>query len=133
MMRKIDSDIDFSKFNFGSHQPQNFDANSDDGNLFTEDQKSLWKEIKSEQVKKRVKIFFFADRHVKIFENKWFAYYSTNTGKRKGLYPPSQIKEAIYESKDKVKLVTKDKTLLFKFSTPEQALDWAKTLNEIKK
>lgn len=62
---------------------------SDDSNTFSEEHISSWKEIKIENVKKRVKIFFFADRQLKVFENHWFAYYSSNTGKRKGLFPPS--------------------------------------------
>ncbi len=122
MMRKLDSDLELTRFNLGSAKSgQNFDGvmTTEDGLIITEEQISSWKEVKSEQVKKRVKILFFADRQVKIFENNWFAYYSLNTGKRKGLYPPSHIKEVSYESKDKMKFVTKNKTFLFKFNTPE--------------
>lgn len=92
-----------------------------DEDFLSEEKVKEWKEIKSEFAKKRVKIFFFADRQVKVFENNWFAYYSMRTGKRKALLPPSNIKDIIPEGKDKLKLVTKDKTFLFKFNSPEIA------------
>ena len=92
-----------------------------------------WKELKVEQVKKRQKIFFFADRIIKFYENGYIGYYKQKSGDLKALLAPTDIKSVSLESgssKDKMKLVTKSKTYLFKFNSQEIAREWYDALSE---
>lgn len=91
--------------------------------------------MKVEVVKKRRKLFFFHDRVIKIFDSGYLGYYEgKNLNELKALVPPSELKSIAFESgsKDKLKVITKSKSYLFKFSTQEAALDWYQTLNALK-
>lgn len=91
--------------------------------------------MKVEVVKKRRKLFFFHDRVIKIFDSGYFGYYEgKNLNELKALVSPSELKSIAFESgsKDKLKVITKNKSYLFKFSTQEAAHDWYQTLNELK-
>lgn len=97
-----------------------------------------WKELKSENVKKRSKVFFFLDRTVKIYENGYFAYFKFKKDKEslKALLSPSEIKQLVLETgsnKDRLKIVSKDKSYLFRFNNPEIAKDWYETLSEARR
>ncbi len=97
-----------------------------------------WKELKSENVKKRSKVFFFVDRTVKIYENGYFAYFKFKKDKEslKALLSPSEIKQLVLETgsnKDRLKIVSKDKSYLFRFNNPEIAKDWYETLSEARR
>ena len=69
-------------------------------------------------MKKRRKLFFFADRVIKFYENGHFGYFKLKSGDLKALIAPGDVKSVTLESgKDgKLKLVTKTKTYLFKFN-----------------
>jgi hypothetical protein len=93
-----------------------------------------WKELKSENVKKRSKVFFFVDRSVKIYENGFFAYFKFKKDKEslKALLSPAEIKQLVLETgsnKDRLKIVSKEKSYLFRFSNPDIAKDWYETLS----
>ena len=97
-----------------------------------------WKEIKSENVKKRSKVFFFVDRSVKIYENGYFAYFKFKKDKEslKAILSPAEIKQLVLETgsnKDRLKIVSKEKTYLFRFNSAEIAKDWYETLLQIRK
>ena len=76
-----------------------------------------WREVKTEQVKKKHKLFFFADRIIKIYDNDYFAYFTPRLKELKAVFSPKEMREAVLEVKDKVmKLTTmKNKCYIFKF------------------
>jgi hypothetical protein len=125
--------------------PSSLDSSNMNGTMNTsQDSVSLqppyvsWKEIKSENVKKRSKVFFFVDRTVKIYENGYFAYFKFKKSKEslKALLSPSEIKQLVLETgsnKDRLKIVSKEKTYLFRFNNPEIAKDWYDTLSQQKR
>ena len=81
----------------------------------------------TEQVKKRRKLFFFADCIIKLYDNGYLGYYKQKDNQLKALVSPSDIKSVALESgntRDKLKVVTKNKTYLFKFGTHDVAKEW---------
>ena len=85
--------------------------------------------MRFENVKKRSKVFFFADRQVKIYENGYFAYFKFKKDKEvlKALVKPQDFKQLVIETgsnKDRIKIVTKEKSYLFRFNSAEIARDW---------
>lgn len=92
---------------------------------------STWKEIKCEYVKKKTRMFFYGDRFMKLYENGCIAYFTaTKHSELKGLLKPKSLISATLDGKDKIKIVTKEKTYFFKFSSPETAKDWVIYLNK---
>lgn len=74
---------------------------------------------------------------MKIYENGYFAYFKFKKDKEslKALLSPSEIKQLVLETgsnKDRLKIVTKEKTYLFRFNSAEIAKDWYDTLSEIR-
>jgi len=90
---------------------------------------STWKEIKQEYVKKKAKIIFYVDRHLKIYDNGYFAYFTSGRKELKACISPNNILQCLLESKDKMKVVTKNKSYLFKFSKCKVAEEWVTTIN----
>ena len=85
---------------------------------------SQWKEIKSELVKKKTKLIFYADRLLKIYENGYFAYFTSRQSSLKAVIHPRDIVSCVLESKDKMKLSTREKSYLFKFNDARTAQEW---------
>jgi len=84
-----------------------------------------WKEIKAEYVKKKAKLIFYVDRHIKLFENGYFAYFTSGRKELKACLSPKQILACSVENKDKLRIITLKKTYLFKLQDPKSALEWA--------
>lgn len=97
------------------------------------DRPEAWIEVCTEQVKKRKKLFFFADRVIKLYENGYLGYYS-NRGNLKALIDPLDIRSVALEAsggtKDRLKVVTRTKTYLFKLPSCEAAREWHARLNK---
>jgi hypothetical protein len=89
-----------------------------------------WSEMKGDLAKKKHKLFFFADRIIKLYENGYFAYFSVRTKELKGVISTAEFKEASLDGKDKLKIISKEKTYIFKFTNQESASDWVSTLND---
>lgn len=89
------------------------------------------KEVMSEYVKKKTKLIFFADRLIKIYENGYFAYFTCKKEEMKALIKPKQLISVSLDGTDKMKIVTKKKTYLFKFQNPKKAKLWVQELNSI--
>jgi hypothetical protein len=79
--------------------------------------------LKSENVKKS-RVLFNVDRIIKLFENGTLGYFKQRTGSLKALIAPIDIRNLAMDGKDRIKLITKDKSYLFKFSSSETARDW---------
>lgn len=75
-----------------------------------------WRESKTELVKKKTKLIFYVDRLLKIYENGYFAYFTSRQKEIKAVIHPKDITSCVIESKDKMKLSTKVKSYLFKFT-----------------
>ena len=91
---------------------------------------SLWRESKSELVKKKTKLIFYADRLLKFYENGYFAYFTSKQKELKAVIHPRDITSCVLENKDKMKLSTKDKSYLFKFTDSKVAQEWVQCLNQ---
>ena len=105
------------------------------GDSFTKDCASdclsSLQEVKSDYVKKKTRLVFFADRLIKIYENGYFAYFTSKRGELKALIKPKQLLMVSLDGKDKMKIITKKKTYQFKFSDSESAKSWVSELNKI--
>lgn len=88
-----------------------------------------WKELKSEMVKKKTKLIFYADRLLKIYENGYFAYFTSRQQNLKAVIHPRDIVSCTIESKGKMKLSTKVKSYLFKFNESKVAKEWVNIIN----
>lgn len=84
--------------------------------------------MKSENVKKRSRVLFNVDRIIKLFENGTLGYFKQKTGSLKALIAPSDIRNIAMDGKDRIKLITKEKNYLFKFSAAETAKEWHDSL-----
>jgi hypothetical protein len=91
---------------------------------------SLWKEKKSEMVKKKTKLIFYSDRLIKFYENGYFAYYTSKSNNLKACHSSNDIISCVLESKDKLKLSTKQKSYLFKFNSSKVAKEWVTMINQ---
>lgn len=80
-------------------------------------------------VKKKTKLIFYADRLLKLYENGYFAYFTSRNNNLKAVIHPREIVACVIDSKDKMKLSTKEKSYLFKFTDAKVALDWVTTIN----
>jgi hypothetical protein len=67
-------------------------------------------------VKKKTKLIFYADRLLKLYENGYFAYFTSRHTNLKAVIHPKDIVSCVLENKDKMKLSTKVKSYLFKFN-----------------
>ena len=65
-----------------------------------------WKELKSEYVKKKAKLIFSVDRHIKLYENGYFAYFTSGRKELKDCISPQSILQCCVENKDQLRLVT---------------------------
>lgn len=83
---------------------------------FFYDSLSSWKEVKKQHVKKKTKLIFYADRLLKIYDNDYFAYFTSKNKVLKACVHPKCLLSCTLESKDKIKIVTRQKTYLFKFA-----------------
>jgi hypothetical protein len=80
-------------------------------------------------VKKKTKLIFYADRLLKLYENGYFAYFTSRHKDLKAVIHPKDIISCLLESKDKMKLSTKEKSYLFKFNDPKVAQEWVNSIN----
>jgi hypothetical protein len=73
--------------------------------------------------KKKSKFIFYSERELKLYENGYFAYYDARAKSMelKVLMKPIDMQSVTLDGKNKLKIVTKDKTYLFRFSSSEQA------------
>ena len=85
--------------------------------------------LKVENVKKRQKLIFYADRIIKLYENGALGYFKQKNEKLKALIQPCEINSLVQESGSKIKLVTKAKTYNFKFATSGSAKEWYQALH----
>ncbi|CDW90232.1 protein serine threonine kinase [Stylonychia lemnae] len=90
----------------------------------------MWKEKKSEMVKKKTKLIFYADRLIKFYENGYFAYYTSKSNNLKACHGPGDIISCVLERKDKLKLSTKTKSYKFKFNSSKAAKEWVILINQ---
>jgi hypothetical protein len=73
------------------------------------------------------------DRIIKLYENGILGYFKQKNCALKALITPADIRSLNMDGKDRIKLATKDKSYLFKFSTNETAKEWFETLKSIAK
>ena len=92
---------------------------------------TTWKELKSEYVKKRSRVLFYVDRIIKLFENGTLGYFKQKNGTLKALIAPSDIRNLAMDGKDRIKLITKEKNYIFKFSSAEAAKEWHDSLKAL--
>jgi hypothetical protein len=73
--------------------------------------------------KKKSKFIFYSERELKLYENGYFAYYDARAKptELKVLMKPIDMQSVTLDGKNKLKIVSRDKTYLFRFSTSEQA------------
>jgi hypothetical protein len=83
--------------------------------------------LKSENVKKS-RVLFNVDRIIKLFENGTLGYFKQRTGALKALIASGDIRNLAMDGKDRIKLITKEKSYSFKFSSAETARDWHQSL-----
>ena len=80
-------------------------------------------------VKKKTKLIFYADRLLKIYENGYFAYFTSKQQNLKAVIHPKDIVSCVIENKEKMRLSTKVKSYLFKFNETKIAKEWVNTIN----
>lgn len=80
-------------------------------------------------VKKKTKLIFNVDRLLKLYENGYFAYFTSRQNNLKAVIPPCDITSCSLENKDKMKLCTREKNYLFKFNEAKVAKEWVTHIN----
>ena len=89
-VKKTVSTSDLTKFTHFHKDSDAISANKEDS--FTQhcaaECLSSLKEVKSDYVKKKTKLIFFADRLIKIYENGYFAYFTSKREEMKALIKP---------------------------------------------
>lgn len=68
-------------------------------------------------MKKRSRVVFNVDRIIKLFENGTLGYFKQKNCTLKALIAPGDIRTLVMDGKDRIKLTTKEKSYLFKFSS----------------
>lgn len=86
--------------------------------------------MKQEYVKKKTKLIFYVDRHLKLYENGYFAYFTSGRKEIKACLHPKSIVNCAVENKDKMRIVTKHKSYLFKFNDSKIAKEWVTIINK---
>ena len=81
-------------------------------------------------VKKKRRIFFYSDRILKCYENGFLAYFLEKSNEVKCIINPKDIQVALLKEKDKIHLVTKSKSYVFKFASHENALEWLNLISK---
>ena len=71
--------------------------------------------------KKKSKFIFYSERELKFYENGYFAYYGARSKELKILLKPIDMLAVVIDGKNKLKIVTREKTYIFRFNTFELA------------
>ena len=85
----------------------------------------------SEKVKKKSKFIFFSDRILKLFSNGELRYYRVKSNELKDVIPLNKILLVNLEGKHKSKIVTSQKTYIFRHSSEEKATEWVSKIKEL--
>jgi hypothetical protein len=80
--------------------------------------------------KKKSKFIFYSERELKLYENGYFAYYGARSKELKVLLKPIDMLAVVLDGKNKLKIVTKEKTYLFRFNSSDLAQQWVSTINK---